>query len=61
MTQIEKIQLNVSKLLIKSIFIKNYKGSISNDDEKLLGEVRSILGEDTFVKLCCKIMEETEK
>lgn len=58
MTQIEKIQWNISKHIIENIFIKNYNGALTNNNEKTLEEIKSILGENVFEKLCCKIMEE---
>jgi hypothetical protein len=58
MTQLENIHWNISKHIIENIFIKNYKGALSNDNEKTLEEIKSILGENVFEKLCCKIMQE---
>jgi len=58
MTQLESIHWNISKHIIENIFIKNYNDALTNDNEKTLEEIKSILGENVFEKLCCKIMQE---
>jgi hypothetical protein len=58
MTQLQKIQWNVSKIIVESIFIKEYDVVLTDDDKKTLKFIESILGKDVFEKLCCKIMEE---
>jgi hypothetical protein len=58
MTKLENIHWNISKHIIENIFIKNYNDTLTNDNEKTLEEIKSILGENVFEKLCCKIMQE---
>jgi hypothetical protein len=56
MKKLDKIKWNVSKLILKDTFLKG--ANASEAEMEMVSEIRSLLGEETFVKLCSNIMGE---
>ena len=59
MAVLEKIQFNISKLIAEQIFLteRDYE-EYTQSELDTLKYIEEVLGRDTFVQLCEKIMEE---